>query len=471
MTIANQGISGRQGGRHLTPRLLARLTLIVLLPAAAQGGDLSPLEHLGKRLFFDANLSSPAGQSCASCHAPEVGFSGPNSQVNQQTAVYPGAQPGRFGNRKPPSAAYASFSPEFSYDAADETFVGGQFWDGRANTLVEQAKGPFLNPLEMNNASARDVAEKIKQAEYRPLFERVHGQKSLQADAEAILDMAAQAIAAYESSSEVNSFSSKYDAHLAGRAALTPPEQRGLELFKNKAGCQACHPCEPGSDGAPPLFTDFTYDNVGAPRNARNPFYQMASANPDGAKYRDLGLGGVLKQEDQWGKVKVPTLRNIGKKPSPGFVKAYLHNGCFKSLKEVVRFYNARDSHPGEFPSPDVVENVNREELGNLQMTDAEENDLVAFLETLSDGYFAPEHGPRHPPGRGAGDPPGPVAGPTPASPSGPFTPARPANGDLFRGARDVLRLEMFQQRQLDIARQQRDAARVGSDPAKQPAR
>jgi cytochrome c peroxidase len=399
---------------------------LLIQPDSTRAADLSPLEQLGKQIFFDKNLSSPAGQSCASCHAPEVGFTGPDSAVNQKTGVYPGAAPGRFGNRKPPSAAYASFSPKRYFDAKDETWVGGQFWDGRMDDLVAQAKGPFLNPLEMNNASADEVVDKVRQSKYRALFDKVYGSKALsEAGAEEVFDLIARAIAAYESSREVNAFSSKYDYYLAGRATLTAREERGLKLFAGKANCTACHPHQPGDDGSLPLFTDYTYDNVGTPRNPANPFYRAhASVNPEGAQYRDLGLGAELKDKTQWGKVKVPTLRNVAKKPHPQFVKAYLHNGAFKSLKDVVSFYNLRDKTPERFAAPDVEENVNREELGKLGLTDAEEDDLVAFLETLSDGYV---------PDR-----------PTQTETEFPAIAPPVASKDHFRSVRDVLRVERF---------------------------
>jgi cytochrome c peroxidase len=368
-------------------------TPILLLGFAARVGatDLSPLEELGKQIFFDRNLSTPAGQSCADCHSPEAGFTGPDSEINATTAIYPGAAPGKAGNRKPPSVAYASFSPKPTYNEDDETYVGGQFWDGRAATLMEQAQGPFLNPLEMNNKDAWEVVQKIQKADYRDLFEEVYGENALDVGprtAEIAFHRVARAIAAYETSSEVNAFSSKYDAYLAGRARLTPAERRGLRLFEGKANCSACHPSRPGDDGTPPLFTDFTYDNVGAPRNPRNPFYKMASSvNPEGRHYRDLGIGGVRQEPEHEGKVKVPTLRNVARKPYAGFVKAYLHNGVFKSLEDVVHFYNVRDRQPDAFDPPDVPQNVNRDELGDLGLTEDEEADLVAFLKTLSDGY------------------------------------------------------------------------------------
>ena len=136
---------------------------------AAGRPGLSQKEQLGKALFFDANLSTPAGQACAACHAPETGFTGPTSAINVGGAVYEGAVAGRFGNRKPPTSGYAGDSPILNFDADDEVFEGGMFWDGRAtgwilgDPLAEQARGPFLNPLEQNNPSAADVVGKVAQ--------------------------------------------------------------------------------------------------------------------------------------------------------------------------------------------------------------------------------------------------------------------------------------------------------------------
>lgn len=415
----------RTAALHRGVFLFVTCLIVIGSHTSGRAADLSALEQLGKQIFFDANLSSPAGQSCASCHAPETGFSGPDSDVNRNTGVYPGAAPGRFGNRKPPSAAYASFSPKRSYDEKEETWSGGQFWDGRADDLVAQAKGPFLNPLEMNNASADDVVRKVQSAPYRDLFEHVFGRETLvNSSVDEVFDQIARAIAAYESSREVNAFSSKYDDYLAGRASLTPQEERGLKLFAGQANCHACHPHEPAEDGTPPLFTDFTYDNVGAPRNEGNPFYS-AKANRQGKRYRDLGLGADLKDNTQAGKVKVPTLRNVAKKPYPGFVKSYLHNGTFKSLKDVVHFYNVREKEPDEFPPPDVSDNVNRTELGNLGLTDEQEDDLIAFLETLSDRSTA-------------------------------VSPPRSSARNSFLGVRDILRVEQYRHRVTPVSGTQR---------------
>lgn len=366
---------------------------------------LTPLEELGKALFFDANLSTPPGQSCAACHAPEVGFTGPDSAINAGQAVYPGAVHTRAGNRKPPSAAYAGDSPVLGYILfPDRTgmWLGGMFWDGRAtgwtlgDPLAEQAMGPFLNPLEQNMPQMRLVVSRVAKSSYAPLFVQVWGSGSLdfKKDVAGTYERIARSIAAYERSTEVSAFTSKYDYYLKGEASLTDVERSGLELFNGRANCAACHLSEPGTGGTPPLFTDFTYDNLGIPRNPLNPFYSATpNFNPDGTAWIDPGLGGFLKsinvQEDfvtaAWGKHKVPSLRNVAKAPTGDFVKAYGHNGYFKSLKEIVHFYNTRDD--GTWPAPEVNVNVNATKLGNLGLTEAEEDAIVAFMKTLTDGY------------------------------------------------------------------------------------
>lgn len=342
---------------------------------------LTKKESLGKKLFFDKNLSTPVGQSCADCHAPETGFANPNPDY----PVSQGVHKDRFGNRNDLPAAYAAFSPPFHYDPNEELYVGGQFWDGRAADLAEQAKGPFLNALEMANPDEKTVVDKVRNSEYADLFWKVFGAGSFD-DPNKAYDMIADALAEYEKSSEVNQFSSKYDLYLAGKADLTEQEQRGLELFEDedKGNCAECHPSQPGNDGIPPLFTDFTYDNLGVPQNPENPFYYLPKElNPDGVYFIDLGLGGELNKPSENGKFKVPSLRNIAK------TAPYLHNGIFKNLRQVVVFYNTRDIGP--WAPPEVRANVNREELGDLGLTEQEVDDIVAFLQTLTDGYDSSE--------------------------------------------------------------------------------
>jgi cytochrome c peroxidase len=333
-----------------------------------KSATLAPIEQLGKDLFFDMNLSDPSGvQSCATCHAPEVGFTGPDEDINMHGTVYEGAFAGRFGDRKPPAAAYGGDSPVL-YMEEDGTWVGGMFWDGRAtgwtlgDPLAEQAKGPFLNPKEQNIASAQALVDLVKASSYADLFEEVFP-GSLEGDVNEAYNNIGRAIAAYERSSEVSPFTSKYDYWLKGKAKLSAEEHLGRALFQGKGKCNLCHVIK----GKTPLFTDFTYDNLGIPKNPENP------ATVENPEWADPGLGGFLKSigDPTWaenlGKHKVPSLRNVDKRPGAGFVKAFGHNGYFKSLEEIVHFYNTRDVE--SWPAPEVAENVNTAELGDLGLS------------------------------------------------------------------------------------------------------
>lgn len=395
--------------------LLFILILTVLVGSAS--AELSEEEQLGKNIFFD-KISHPDSMSCAECHAPQVGFTGPIPGINIEGSVYRGAVPQRFGNRKPPSAAYATLSPVLHTEEEDGEilFVGGNFWDGRAtgfmlgNPAADQALGPFLNPVEQNNPDMEAVLKQIASSKYAGLWEEVWGEPISYATPEKTSEnyyRVGKTIAAYEGSSEVNQFSSKYDAYLAGDADLTEEEEFGLELFEGKAMCSNCHPSEPGPYSDHPLFTDFTYDNLGIPKNPDNPFYDMDTVylddgtpiNPEGEKWVDPGLGGFLETGEDWkeyadenmGKHKVPTLRNVDLRPGKAFPKAYGHNGYFKSLENIVHFYNTRDVESEEWPEPEVADNINRDELGNLGLNSSEEKAIVAFMKTLSDGYYVPE--------------------------------------------------------------------------------
>ncbi len=371
--------------RKIIFALAPALMLWLAAAGASAQGTLSQQERLGKKLLFDTNLSDPAGQACAACHGPQVGYTGPDANINAAGAVYEGAVTGRFGNRKPPAAAYAGDSPVLHWDGTQ--WVGGMFWDGRAtgatlgDPLAEQAQGPFLNPLEQNNASAQVVIDKVLASSYQNLFLQVC------TDATKYYECIARSIAAYERSTEVSQFTSKYDYWLKGQAKFTGEEQKGLELFNGKAKCANCH--------VAPNFTDFTYDNLGVPRNPLNPFYTELYWNPLGSDWVDTGLGGFLKSAGypadiynaEWGKQKAPTLRNVDLRPARNFVKAYSHNGYFKSLEEIVHFYNTRDVPGAGWPAPEVAANVNKTEMGNLGLNHGEELAIVAFLRTLSDGY------------------------------------------------------------------------------------
>ncbi|KAF0166535.1 MAG: cytochrome c peroxidase [Rhodocyclaceae bacterium] len=364
--------------------------------ASLAAAEVSPVERkaqLGRLLFFDATLSEPAGQSCASCHDPAVAFVDPDTAKPTSKGVHRE----RFGSRNTPSAMYMAFSPAFHFDQAEGHYVGGQFWDGRAATLEEQAKAPFLAPLEMANPDKRAVVEKVRRAAYAGQFDEVFGKDALAA-VEPAFECIVAALAAFERTAEFQPFTTKHDAWLQGRAKLSSQELRGLALFNDekKGNCAACHPSQRRPDGGLPLFTDFTYDNLGVPKNPENPFYRQHKAwNPQGAKFVDRGLGGVVKKRSEDGKFKVPTLRNIAR------TAPYMHNGYFRTLRGVVAFYNDRDLRPackgaaieaealkrGCWPRPELRRNVNTEEMGRLGLSEQDVDDIVAFLQTLSDGY------------------------------------------------------------------------------------
>ena len=194
--------------------------------------DLSAKEALGKAVFFDKNLSVNGNQSCASCHGPEAGWTGPDSALNQAGSVYQGSIADRFGNRKPPSSAYATQSPilHFVMDKKDALFIGGSFWDGRAtgerlgSPAAEQAQGPFLNPLEQALATPAEVIAKICAADYASLFKAVWGDSVCEpANVSTAYDQVAYSIAAYEGSPESNAFTSKYDYYLKGQVKRECP--------------------------------------------------------------------------------------------------------------------------------------------------------------------------------------------------------------------------------------------------------
>ena len=349
-------------------------------------------ENLGARLFVDTNLSEPAGLSCSTCHVPGKSFVDARAQSTSEGAVV-----GRFGQRNAPSIVYAAYESPLLPASGETGYQGGMFWDGRVDTMQEQALQPLTNPLEMNNADASAVFAKLKSAAYASQFIAVYGPNALD-DADTALANLADAVVAYETALPgYDRFSSKYDAYLAGTATFTDAEARGFKLYEDEktgpctpqmdgsmappCGCAQCHLDQPQDDGTPPMFTDFGYDNIGIPFNASNPFYQLPSdLNPGGPTTIDQGLGAVVPNSTQVGHFKAPTIRNVA------LTAPYGHNGYFKTLKDIVHFYNTRDV-AGAWPAPEQPDQMNATGLGNLKLTSDEEDDLIAFLGTLSDGY------------------------------------------------------------------------------------
>ena len=356
---------------------------------------LSPEAAIGQKIFADASLSASGRQSCASCHDPARG----HSPANALAAQFGGPNGDLQGTRKTPGIRYLSANTPFLF-AADGTPTGGFFWDGRARTFAEQATEPFVNPFEMANADKAAVVAKLAATPYAAEFRQLFG-ANIFADVEGAYLRLSLAVQQYErEDGEFNAYSSKYDAFLRGRTALSAQELRGLALYNSptQGNCAACHPSARGADGTMPLFTDFTYDNLGVPRNPE------LQRNADPA-YHDLGLcqrADLAGRDDLCGAFKVPSLRNVALR------EAFFHNGRFKTLKDALTFYVQRDTNPEKFyPTdangavvkfddlpPQYRRNVNTQEVpydrhpGDAPaLSDAEIDDVIAFLRTLSDGY------------------------------------------------------------------------------------
>jgi cytochrome c peroxidase len=359
--------------------------------------NFSQPERLGKLIFHDTNLSEPLGTSCASCHNPERAFGGNHGSTN---GVALGSQAGAFGFRNTPSVMYGSFAPAFSIvsSADGNTPTGGQFLDGRVDTQAEQAKLPLLSANEMNNPSKAAVVSKVAASSYAADFRAAYGD-DIFSRVDNAFDAIAIALDAYQHTAEFHPFSSRFDDYLRGNDTFTATERRGMSLFFNsqKGNCVACHAANQSDpDPTQSLFTDFTYDNLGVPRNSAIP----ANADPT---FFDLGLGGpkrALPNGDPAfnGAFKVPTLRNVALK------EAFMHNGVFVHLADVVAFYVTRDTDPDRWypvgakfnDLPNAFHtNVNTSEipydrhLGETPRLNTQEiADLTAFLRTLTDSQF-----------------------------------------------------------------------------------
>ncbi len=334
---------------------------------------------LGQVLFNDTNLSLNRTMSCASCH--DLGHAMVDSRQGNAIGASRGDDGVALGDRNAPTAAYAAYTPSFHFNSREGLYIGGQFHDGRAKDLKAQAKGPFLNPLEMMMPDESAVIERVKEdSALVEQFKSIYGGNIFDNDLTAY-DALAESIALFEMSPVFAPFDSKYDRYLVGDADLTPLESQGLSLFEGKALCSACHPATT-ENGSQPLFTDYTYDNLGVPVNT-------ALRNENGVSAVDNGLGAVVNDVSLNGAFKVATLRNIA------VTGPYMHNGIFKDLKTVVHFYNTRDVDGAINPETnstwepaEVDATKNIAELGNLRLSDAEEEALVAFLKTLTDKQY-----------------------------------------------------------------------------------
>jgi cytochrome c peroxidase len=393
---------------------------------------LSAMAKLGRQIFFDASLSSSGKVSCSSCHSPEHAYGPPNDGP----VMLGGATLTLQGARAVPSLTYLERQPEFSIGPDDKESEnvnlaeqaalgqtaarvqktatqtsqsatnivpqGGLFWDGRADTLQIQAAIPLLDPREMDGGSIEIVADKLRNSSYVKGFTGLFGEGVLR-NPRLLVSEAMFAVARYQiEEPSFHLYTSKYDYWLEGKARLSESEMRGYVLFndQDKANCAGCHVSQPSRDGLPPLFTDTQYEALGAPRN-------MALADTKDPKFFDLGICGptrtnIADQTQFCGMFKTPTLRNTAMRP------AYFHNGVFRTLQQVMDFYNFRDTNPEKvYPRAadgtvqkynDIPEkyhaNVDvsdppfdRHPGQTPAMTDQDETDIIAFLKTLNDGY------------------------------------------------------------------------------------
>ncbi len=273
--------------------------------------------ELGRLLYFDKRLSADESVSCASCHDPKFAFT-------DGAAVSTGIKSQKGGRSAP--------------TILNRAYTLAQFWDGRAATLEEQAKGPMANPIEMGNTHDAIVTKLKTVAGYRPLFAKAFGSEEVN------IDRIAMAIACFERT--VFSGNAPYDRYKRGdKKAMTPEQVRGMSVFFDKAKCDKCH------EGA--NFTLNMYANLGVGSDKPEP---------------DVGRFAVTKDPKDWGRFKTPTLRDIAN------TGPYMHDGSLKTLEEVVDFYDK-----GGIKNKNLDENIKP-----LKLTDQEKKDLVAFMKALS---------------------------------------------------------------------------------------
>jgi cytochrome c peroxidase len=371
--------------------------------AATLSDPLSLPAQVGEKIFGDSSLSASGQLACATCHDPAHAYSSPNG-----LAVQLGG-PGMFspGTRAVPSLRYKEYTTPYADVALNPDGVslpgpgGGLTWDGRADTLADQARIPLLAPNEMANASEADVVNKLQQSAYADLFRAAFGSNVFDSTSHAF-QCALDALQAYQlEDNDFHPYTSKFDLYLGNKIGgdLTPSEDRGRRIFAdpNKGNCFACHFAGPGANGSSDLFTDFTYEAIGVPRNPEIP----ANADPG---YFDMGicsrLDHPLPDSAQYcGMFKVPTLRNVAIR------KVFFHNGKMKSLREVLRFYNTRDTQPelwypvvngvvqkfDDLPAQyraniDTQAPLDGRAAGSQPpMSEQDLDDLEAFLNTLTD--------------------------------------------------------------------------------------
>lgn len=360
----------------------------------ANGEDLSEAD-LGRMLYFDTSFSANGTMACATCHDPQKGFTDPRVNAGHGMASL-GDNGHSFGNRNAPMAAYANTSPKFHYDEKLQEYVGGQFWDGRAASLADQAIGPPVNPIEMGMANPEAVVKRLQaNPMYQTAFMRLYGEqifdKPESADATPPAYLAfGNALQAFEKTEAFASYDSKYDRFLKGEYELTVLEDLGRTLFfsNNNVNCTSCHTLYPEDTEREP-FTNHQFRNIGVPPNPE--LLKLAQLN---ANYIDHGLleNPAVTDRKYDGKFKTPSLRNVA------VTGPYMHNAVFKDLRTVVEFYDhfnnvnrVNNPETGKpWAAPEVPETVDKEDLMGQALSERKVDALVAFLKTLTDRRFEP---------------------------------------------------------------------------------
>lgn len=359
--------------------------LLALSSMSLSANEVLTKEALGQILFFDKNLSNNRTQACATCHNPSKGFvDDRDNSVSKMASL--GDDNKSIGDREAPTASYAKFSPSFHFNEKKQKYIGGQFWDGRAATLEDQAGGPPLNPSEMGMASKKEVLTRLKENElYVSSFKNLYGNDILENEEKAYSALT-QVIASFERTDEFSPFDSKYDRYLKGEYDLTALEDLGRTLFfsNNNNSCATCHVLK-GEDKEGETFTNYEFHNIGVPAN-------KILRVKNGVKDIDNGLlnNPSVHDEKEKGKYKVPTLRNVA------VTAPYMHNGVFADLKTVVEFYDKynnqdRTINPETqkvWDEPEVKDTISTKELKAKALNDRKVESLVAFMKLLTDKKY-----------------------------------------------------------------------------------
>lgn len=347
-------------------------------------------EQLGERLFFDTQLSANRTQSCATCHAPAHGFADPRDN-GVKGAFSLGDDGQSLGDRNAPTAAYAMFSPEFSFNSKGK-YVGGQFHDGRETDLAGQAGGPPTNPVEMDMPDKQSIIARLQENPlYVTSFKKIYG-NNLFADIENSYAAMADSIASFERTELFAPFDSKYDRYLKGEYQMTEQEELGRTLFFSQqfTNCNLCHQLNKSQRHTQETFSNYEYHNIGVPTNT-----EARKKNGVSLNTADLGLlnNPLVDDPKQAGKFKVPTLRNIA------VTGPYMHNGVFQDLRTVVLFYDKYNSRSQKrqinpetmtlWAQPEVPDNLSLKELETGPALKEQRIDaLVAFMKTLTDKRY-----------------------------------------------------------------------------------